>query len=59
MSEPTTTLRLTDYDLRVLALALRGYVEGLDGQYEDEHVRMDELQERCRKARRRLAAKSA
>jgi len=58
-NEPTTTMRLNDYDLRILGLALRGYVEGVDGEYDDDHVHMDVLGERIRLARRRLSQKRA
>jgi hypothetical protein len=49
---------LSDRDLRLLILALVGYVEGLDGDYDDDHVAMDELQERLRAVRRRRARRN-
>ncbi len=50
--------RYHDYDLRMLGLALRGYVEGLDGEYDDDHIHMDKLAGRIKQARRRLARRS-
>ncbi len=59
MSELKTTMSMSDYDLRMLGLALRGYVEGLDGEYDDDHIHMDRLAERIKHARRRLARRAA
>jgi hypothetical protein len=50
-----TTLSFDARDLHVLDLALRGYLEGLDGDYDDDHVAMEAMRERLLLARRRLA----
>lgn len=51
-----TTLSLTEYDLQILDLALRGYLDGLwDVDWDDDHVHMEQLRERIRVARARLA----
>jgi hypothetical protein len=58
MSAPSIRVALSDYDLRLLTLALRSYVEGLDGDYDDDHVAMDKLQDRLISVRRRLAKRT-
>jgi hypothetical protein len=55
MTSKVVRLSLSDNDLRVLDLALRGYLEGLDGEYDDDHVHMEALRERIRLMRQRLA----
>jgi hypothetical protein len=52
-----TTLSLDDYELSILALAMRGYLDGLDEDYDDDHVAMENLLERVKAARRRLRAR--
>jgi hypothetical protein len=52
---PKTTLSLSDDELRALYAALTETLEGIDGDYSDEHALMDRLRDRIRAARRRLA----
>jgi hypothetical protein len=44
---------LSDRELSLLRLALRGYVEGVDGDYDDDHVAMDTLADRLAAIQRR------
>ena len=47
-------VNLSDRDLSLLRLALRGYVEGVDGDYDDDHVAMDALADRLAHTQRKL-----
>ncbi len=56
MTLPSARLRLTEYDLHIIDLALRGYLEGLeDVIWDDDHVAMEAMRERIRIVRGRVA----